>query len=254
MPKIPVILFIMILFSNVLFAQVDVQKILETVDQIQTLNSDATAKVDIIQKSTDQGTKKLEMLWYKKDSIDGMLIAMLNPSVERGNGYLKVGKNMWMYRKNTRTFQHVGRDESIGGTEAQMGDFERSNYADLYEAEKDEKGKEKISEDQLGKISAYKIYLQAVVTDVDYPKQIIWVRKDNNLPLKIQGFSLSGNLMQTTYLLKYIKVKEKYVVTKGLVIDEFEKGNKAVWEVSNISFNPIAKKIFTKAYLENLSK
>jgi hypothetical protein len=39
-----------------------------------------------------------------------------------------------------------------------------------------------------------------------------------------------------------------------MFIDEFEKGNKTKVEISGISTEKVDDKIFTKAYLENLSK
>ena len=38
------------------------------------------------------------------------------------------------------------------------------------------------------------------------------------------------------------------------IIDEFEKGNKTIVEISDISTKKIDDSVFTKAYLENLSK
>ena len=39
-----------------------------------------------------------------------------------------------------------------------------------------------------------------------------------------------------------------------MFIDEFEKGNKTVMEMSGISLKKLDDSIFNKAYLENLSK
>ena len=39
-----------------------------------------------------------------------------------------------------------------------------------------------------------------------------------------------------------------------IYIDEFEKGNKTIVELSGISTEKLDPKIFTKAYLENLSR
>jgi hypothetical protein len=39
-----------------------------------------------------------------------------------------------------------------------------------------------------------------------------------------------------------------------LFVDEFEEGNKSLLELSGISLQPIDNDVFTKAYLENLSK
>jgi hypothetical protein len=60
--------------------------------------------------------------------------------------------------------------------------------------------------------------------------------------------------MNTQYYLKYSEINKKFIPVKQMVIDEFEKGNKTVWEISDISFKPLNPDIFGKAYLENLSK
>jgi hypothetical protein len=100
----------------------------------------------------------------------------------------------------------------------------------------------------------YRIEVKAKVADVDYPKKVYWVRQDNLLRLKEQSFALSGTLSQTTYLPKYTSVEGRYVWVKQLVIDEFEKGNKTLLELSGISLEKIDDAVFTKAYLENVSK
>ena len=69
------------------------------------------------------------------------------PQSEKGNGYLRTGNNFWMYRQNTRTFQHINRDESINGTDTKAGDFERKKTTELYKPFVDANGKEDITED-----------------------------------------------------------------------------------------------------------
>ncbi len=176
------------------------------------------------------------------------------PENEKGNGYLRVGDNFWMYRINTRTFQHVNRDESIGGTDAHSSDFETRKMVELYGPALDAQGKEKITEEMLGKVSVYKFEIKAKVNDVDYPKKIYWTRRDNSLVLKEESYSLSGTLMQTAYFIKFTVIDGRYVPVKQIFIDEFEKGNKTVVDISDIMTGQINNSVFTKAYLENLSK
>ena len=59
--------------------------------------------------------------------------------------------------------------------------------------------------------------------------------------------------MQTTYFLKYRKC-ENNDPCKTAFVDEFEKGNKTVLEISDISTEKLNDSTFTKAYLENLNK
>lgn len=228
--------------------------ILKTVDSLRTLDEDVTAKVSIVVQDKQQGTKSLESIYFAKDLNDLFLIVMTKPETEKGNGYLKNGKNFWMYRRNTRSFQHIARNESIAGTDANAGDFEAPKYVEQYKVVTDKQGKEIIKEELLGKIPVYKLEIRSSLPEVDYPKKVMWVRKDNYLPLKEESYSVSGTLMNTQYYLKYSEINKKFIPVKQMVIDEFEKGNKTVWEISDISFKPLDQGIFGKAYLENLSK
>ena len=231
-----------------------IDELLENIDKRYSMANDVKANVKITQQKTGQGAKKFEMIYYRRDATNSFLIVRTDPAVEKGNGYLRVDDNFWMYRRNTRTFQHINRDESIGGSDARGDDFESRKLMEMYSPAKDSSGKELIIEDTLGQIKVYKFEIKAKVNDVDYPKKIYWVRRDNNLILKEESYALSGTLMQTAYFLKYAEIKKAMVPVKQLFIDEFEKGNKSVLEISGISTEKLDNTIFTKAYLESLSK
>lgn len=236
------------------FAIPTIHEVLVEFDKHQELTSDIRAKVEMTHKRVNQGVRKVGMIYYRRDSDDSFLIVMLSPENDKGNGYLRMGDNFWMYRRNTRTFQHINRDESIAGTDARGDDFEMKKSVDLYEAEKDENGNDIIIEDTLGKIPVYKLKVKAKDKDVDYPRKTFYVRKDNFLSLKEQSYSESGTLMETAYYTKYTIVDGSYVAINMLFIDEFEKGNKTLVQISGISTETLDDSLFTKAYLENLSK
>lgn len=229
-------------------------EILARLQKNTSLTTDATATVTLTQQKAGQGIKNFEMLFYRRDADDAFLIVFNAPESEKGNGYLRTGENFWMYRRNTRSFQHINRDENIGGTDAQGDDFEDRPITELYVTSKDASGKEKITSETLGKVPVYRIEVTAKVNDVDYPRKTWWVRRDNFLLLKETSFAMSGALMQTAYFLKYTPIEGRYVPVEQIFIDEFEKGNKTKVNLSNISTAPIRKEVFTKAYLENLSK
>lgn len=231
-----------------------VKSVLQKLDSLRKLDEDITAKVAIVQTDKTQGTKQMNAVYFAKNLDDLFLIIMTGPETEKGNGYLKNGDNFWMYRRNTRTFQHIARNENISGTDANAGDFETPKYEIQYSAVKKKDGNESIADDTISNIAVYKVEIESKLPDVDYPKKTIWVRKDNLLPLKEQNFSLSGTLMNSQYFLKYSEINGKFIPVKQLVVDEFEKGNKTVWEISDISFKKIADNVFTRSYLENLSK
>jgi outer membrane lipoprotein-sorting protein len=228
--------------------------VVRKMDYMMEQIGDISVKVSLVQNKARQGVKNYGFLYFRRDKTDEFLIVATAPDTEKGNGYLRVGENFWMYRQNTRTFQHISRDESIMGTDARGGDFEKRKLGDLYRPLANAKGAEIIEEEMLGKKPVYKFTLIAKVNDVTYPKQVYWVQRDKYLMLKIQSYSLSGTLMQTAYYPKWTEIDGKYIPIEHIYIDEFEKGNKTIVELSGISTKKLDPKIFTKAYLENLSR
>lgn len=248
------VLAVGLVFSNVVFAAPNITTLLNSVDSLDDLKNDLTSKFVMTQQRTGEGVKITEGIYYRRDSDKSFMILMTAPEVEKGNGYLKMGENFWMYKRNTRTFQHVNRDESIGGTDVSTEDMENKKLIEMYKPALDSAGKEKLSETKLGDIPVYQFEVNAKIENVQYPKRIYWIRQDNFLPLKIQGFSQSGTLMITDYYLKYTQIGGKYLFMKGMFVDEFEKGNKTLLEVQSIALKKIDDHVFTKAYLESLSK
>jgi hypothetical protein len=231
-----------------------VDSLLKKMEQNVSIATDARARVALTQQKPNQGVKNFEMMYYRRDRDNAFLIVFSAPEAEKGNGYLRIGDNFWMYRRNTRTFQHVNRDESIGGSDASGEDFETRKLTELYRPATDSSGRELIREEKLGVIPVYRFEVRAKVSDVSYPYKTFWVRTDNALLLKEQSFSSAKTLMNTAYYRKYTTVLGKFVAVQQLFIDEFEKGNKTIVEISGIITEKLGDAIFTKAYLENLSK
>ena len=254
------IIFLLIAISTIFssvgaFAAPTITELMANIDLRMEQIGDMSAKIAMVQKKASQSSPKhFEFLWFRKDITDEFLMITTAPDSDKGNGYLRVGENFWMYRQNTRTFQHISRDESILGTDAKSGDFERKKLTQLYKPLLDASGKEALTEEMLGKKPVYKFTIVAKVSDVTYPKQIYWVQKDNFLILKAQSFSRDGTLMQSGYYTKYTEKDGRFIPIYQIFVDEFEKGNKTIVEISGISFRTLDSRIFTKAYLENLSK
>ncbi len=148
-----------------------VQQIIDYYDTNYQLRSDMTAQARITTKDPEQGTKVIESVLYRRDKDDAFLIVLAEPETERGNGYLRVGDNMWLYRRTTRTFTHIGRDEKIGGSNTTAGDLETRKFKELYKPSLDATGKEAITEETIGgaKIPVYRLEVIAQVNDVKFP-------------------------------------------------------------------------------------
>jgi len=246
-------MLIHLLLSSFLFAEDPTAgRLLDSLEKQSKLRSDASAMVHMTQTKAGQGAREFALHWYRRDSDDSYVILMEAPESERGNGYLRSGEHFWMYRRNTRTFQHVNRDESIGGTDARGDDFETRRLTELYAEADGKAGRPTL--DTLGKVPAWRFEVKAKVRDVDYPRKIYWVARDGWELLKEQAWSSTGTLMQTAYYLKYQTVEGRLVPAKMLFVDEFEKGNRTMVEVDQIHTGKIPGETFTKAWLESQSK
>jgi hypothetical protein len=249
-----IIIALIILFPCMCHAEGLVSKILLEMEKRNKLGSDLIAKVTLTEQRTRQGVRQHEYIYYRRDADDSYLMVTVSPDREKGNGFLRVEDNLWMYRQNTRTFQHLSRGDKIDDTDVSAEDFEKRKFTELYGPVTDKDGNEIYSEEMLGEIPVYKFEVKAKVKDVSYPKHIYWVRRDNYLLLKQDSYSLSDTLMVTDYFIKYTQIENRCIPLKFMVVDQFEQGNKTIGEISGISLKPIDDDIFTKAYLENLSK
>ncbi len=247
---------ICVLGGAALWATPSVQDIIDYYDTNYQLRSDMTARARLTTKDPEQGTKVIDSVLYRRDKDDAFLIVLAAPETERGNGYLRVGDNMWLYKRATRTFTHIGRDEKIGGSNATAGDIETRKFKELYKPSTDANGKDIISEETLGtaKIPVYRLEVIAQVNDVKYPKLVMWVTRDKYLELKRESYSLSGTLMETDLYTNYKEVEGRFVPLLQKYTDEVEKGRTTLLEIIGISFNKVDDYKFDKSYLESLSK
>ncbi len=246
----------LLLLAPALWATPSVQQIIDYIDTNYEIRSDMTAQANITTRDPDQGTKVIQSVLYRRDRDDAFLIVMADPETERGNGYLRVADNMWMYRRSTRTFTHIGRDEKIGGSNATAGDFETRKFKELYKPSIDPNGNEIISIQALGggKIPVYRIEVTAKVNDVKYPRLVMWLTQDKYLEVKRESYSLSGTLMETDLFAQYKEIDGRYVPLVQRFTDEVEKGKTSLLEITGISFSKVDDYKFDKSYLESLSK
>lgn len=246
--------FLALVGSAAFAAAPDGMAILKAIEANEAMSEDVQATVNLTQNRTGQGAKVLSMEYFRRDKDKSFVIAMTGPESERGNGYLRQGDHFWMYRRNTRTFQHVNRDESIGGSDAKGGDFESRPLTEMFAPVKDKQGAELLAADTVGGVPCWRLEARAIVSDVDYPRKTMWVRQADLLLAKQQSFSSSGTLMQTAYYLKYAPVAGRMLSMRMVFVDEVEKGNRSIVDLSAVKVGKVDPGIFTKAWLEAKSR
>lgn len=232
----------------------DGSAILKALEANEQAKEDVYARVAITENRTGQGAKSMQCEYYRRDADKSFVISITAPESDRGNGYLRQGEHFWMYRRNTRTFQHVNRDESIGGSDAKGQDFESRPLTQMYAPAKDAQGRESLKPDTVGGVPCWKLEVKAIVADVDYPRKSLWVRQADLLLAKDQSFSSQGTLMRTGYYTKYQLIAQRQIPLRQVHVDEVEKGNRTLVDLSEIKVGKLDPQIFSKAWLESRSK
>ena len=254
MKKLFTTLCLSLFFVAGLFAQVsaaDVEKaytILEASDDILAYHGDYSATISLLIEKPGKPKESVQYKIFERTDKKLMTIVQLFPDADKGNGFLRDGDNIWAYDPISRKFSHTSIKEALGNSDVKLDDVEQdeNSYRINYDITGFESG-------MLGKQEVYIITVTAKTNEPSYAKSKLYVRKDLNLILKYEDFSGSDRLMRTTLLPKYAKVPAGYVPTQIIVRDELNPGENTTQIISDLTFDALPDRIFTKAYLEGLN-
>ena len=231
----------------------EMKKTLQTIDDRQRNGGDYKALAYLEQKEKDKNDIVREVLVYRRDADDKLMLLFTKPKSEEGKGYLRLDKNLWSYDPNVGKWERSTERERIGGTNSRRADFDESRLVEEYDPTF-------VANEKLGKFDTRKLELTVKTgVDVGYPRVLLWVDPDDNI-LKRQEFALSGRLMRTAYYPKWNKIfsesKKAEVWFPGeiRIYDEVEKSNSTLILMKSVDLRPLQENLFTKAWLESKSR
>ena len=206
------------------------------------------------QNEKDKADIVRELLVYRRDADDKLMLLFVKPKSEEGKGYLRLDKNLWSYDPNVGKWDRTTDREKIGGTNSRRSDFDESRLAEEYNPTWE-------AEEKLGAFTVDRVELKVKDgVDVAYPVVKLWVDKATRNILKRQEFALSGRLMRTAYYPKWNKLfsesKNADVWFPGeiRIFDEVEKQNKTMVLFKTVDLKNLDTNMFTKAWLESKSR
>ncbi|HOT59729.1 MAG TPA: outer membrane lipoprotein-sorting protein [Spirochaetales bacterium] len=247
MKRVLLVFILSVSVISLLSAQ-DFTKILKELDNLNNFEkSDFTAVYTIITQKPGEKDSVLQARVFRRDREDLFLILILQPEANKGQGYLKDKDNVWFYDPSSRQFTFSSLKENISNSEAKNSDLTRATYSDSYTIEKTEEG-------VLGKIPVWIISLKAKTTDAVYDRLKIYVRKDRTMLLKEEAYSVSGRLMRTTLIPKYVELNGKLLPSQIIIVDELNPGEKSQITLTEQSVSPIPDSVFKKDFLERVNK
>jgi outer membrane lipoprotein-sorting protein len=233
------------------FSAAQSARILGEIDaQVSFLDSDFSGEYTIVQDKPGQGSSSTTAAVFRRDREDKMTIIILEPSEDRGKGYLQIDNNLWIYDPVSRRFNVTSARDRFQNSNARNSDFTTSTLADDYRIVSSEP-------QQLGAYATTVYGLQALRDDVAVPSMKIWV-DENNLVRKFEDYSLSGQLLRTTAIPRYQRLGQRFVPVQIVIIDALQgrtidgqfRNERTIIAVERPSLNPLTDLVFTQAYLE----
>lgn len=229
-------------------AQTDPASLLASIDERTNFkDGDFTATLNFVSQDPNEGPSQRKITQFRRDSQDKFLVLILAPETQKGQGTLRIDDNVWAYDPEGRKFSHSSLKESFGGTDTKNSDFRKSTWATDYQATGQTEGK-------LGRFDCWILDLEATNNEVSYPRAKLWVSKDIRLPLKVEGSSSSGRLLRTTYYYSWTRVGDRSYPSKILFVDALVKGKQTEVTLTDMSRETLPDEVFTKAFLERVSR
>ncbi len=235
-------------------SQQETDAVIRELDDRQRNSGDYKALVYLESKQKDKEDVVYQLVAYRRDADDKLMMLFLKPKTEAGKGYLRLDSNLFMYDPATGKWDRRTERERIAGTDSNRADYDESRLADEFVAAYQGEGK-------LGKYAVHHILLEAKPdADVAYPTMHVWVDQKTGNLLKAQERARSGKLMRTTYYPKWdtmfsaSKGADVYFPREIRIFDEVDKGNRSTILIKKVDLDPLPANIFTKAWLESKSR
>jgi outer membrane lipoprotein-sorting protein len=229
------------------FAQ-DVNKILKDLDELGDFdNQDFSAVYTIVSQKPGEKDSVSSVQLFRRDKKEQFTMIVLLPEVNKGQGYLREEDNVWFYDPTSRKFSFSSIKENIQDSEARNSDLTLRGFAVDYESTG-------VKEGAIGSIPVWIIDLKAKSDDVSYERLVLHVAKSQTVLLKEEAYSVSGRLMRTTVYGKYVKLGGKQLPSQIIILDELNPGERSQLTMTQQSVSAIPDRVFTKAYLEQVSK
>lgn len=217
-------------------------------------DSDFSAEYRIAEDIPGEGRSVTVAAVFRRDRNDLYTIIVLEPEVDSGQGYLKQGDTLWVYDPESGRFNTTSSRERFQNTNARNSDFTQSTLAQDYEILS-------VEPTTLGRYDAFIYELESDKEGVTYPYMKAWITDDGRI-LKTEDYSRSRQLMRITAVPEYQRMESRLVPRQVYLIDMLEGkridgefvNERTIITVSGPSFDSVPDSVFSKAFLERMSR
>ncbi|MDR1466340.1 MAG: outer membrane lipoprotein-sorting protein [Treponema sp.] len=244
----------MLLCGGGLFAISDPELLKQADALVSYYGTDFSAEYTIVQTKPGEGNSTTIAAVFRRDSQETYVMIILQPSIIRGQGYLKQGKTLWFYDPESKRFNTTSSSDRFRNTNARNSDFTRSTLSEDYKVVSGQ-------DVMLGKFKCRLLDLEAIAKGLEYPIMKIWVSEDG-LVRKTEDYSLEKRLLRTSAVVDYYQIGGRFIPKQILFVEEllgatinnvFIKEKTLVTIVSP-KFDKVADSVYSKTFLENVNQ
>ena len=221
------------------------KSILEKVDKNMSSKTQImSAKMEI---NSSRATRTMEIKTWTTGN-DKSFTEYLSPAREKGTKMLKLDKQLWIYSPSTdRTIQISGHmlRQSVMGSDLSYEDMmSDKKLLEQYKAEV-------TSEEVIDGRKCWVINLTAIIPDINYYSQKVWVDKERYVTLKSQLFAKSGKQLKEITFSNIEKIQGRWYPKVFVYKDVLKQGKGTKLTISSIQFDVnIPDNIFNKGNLK----
>jgi outer membrane lipoprotein-sorting protein len=179
---------------------------------------------------------------------DKAAIETMEPVRNKGERYLRMGDEMWIYFPSTETTQKISGHmlrNNLNGSDVSYEDMISSKHL------REEYPAKILGNEQVVGHDCYKLELIAKDSSVAYPKRIAWVDSTTFIPLKQEMYALSGLLLKTWDMSNVQDFAGRKYPTTMVISDKVQEGSTTTLSMSNLQFGvAIDDGTFTTGWLE----
>jgi len=192
---------------------------------LDKVDNNMSAKTRVTTASMEIGTLRTKRTMIAKTYSEGdhkAFTEYLAPAREKGTKMLKLENQLWIYSPSTdRIIQISGHmlRQSVMGSDMSYEDM--MNDRPLLEQYKAEVTGEEVLDGR----KCWVVTLTAILPDVSYYSQKMWVDQERYVPLKVDMFAKSGKLLKRTVLSDVKKVQGRWFPMTIVYKDMLKEGD-----------------------------
>ena len=190
------------------------------------------------------GTPRTSRIQVYISGTEKMCLRYLEPARERGQGYLRVGDEIWMYLPNAKRALRMSGRQNLQGTDLANDDLLRLDlFRDYHPV--------LVGEETEGGAECWVVQLTTANPSLTYGRMIYWVRKADYLPVKTEYYSFAGKLLKTMYYKEIQEIGGLVRPVRMEVHSNLREGYQTILTMIEADFSTkVDDDVFTRDFLE----